>query len=170
MQTCFSAVGDLYLFKLSSKLAGSHVAQWTLLCQCLSWFTFYCATRTLTNTAETVLITIGLYYYPWTKAAALWVIMPSYINTEYFTYYFTTTCSCSHLFDALYSNHLPATIVSCSECIKFLMQLGFFEFSPNWMPIRKPQQSVDGHRTYWTPCAKVQKSLWLYNNKAKYPF
>lgn len=61
------AVSDLYLFKLSSKLAGPLVAQWTLLCNCLNWFVFYCATRTLTNTCETALTVIGLYHYPWSQ-------------------------------------------------------------------------------------------------------
>ena len=31
----------------------------------MSWFTFYSVTRTLTNSLETVLITIALYYWPY---------------------------------------------------------------------------------------------------------
>ncbi|KAH0619758.1 hypothetical protein JD844_014015 [Phrynosoma platyrhinos] len=33
-------------------------------CQLCSWFTWYCCTRTLTNTMETVLTTLALSYYP----------------------------------------------------------------------------------------------------------
>lgn len=73
IQALCYAVGDLYLYKLSSKISSPLVGQWTLLCNCLSWFTFYCATRTLTNTAETTLVTIALYYYPWTRTAAMYV-------------------------------------------------------------------------------------------------
>ena len=70
LQAICYAVGDLYLYKLSTKLAGPLVGQWTLLANCLSWFVFYCAPRTLTNTMETVLVIIGLYHYPWTKSEA----------------------------------------------------------------------------------------------------
>lgn len=65
LQGVFASIGDLYLFHLSRRLAGADVAQWTLLCQMLSWFTAYCCTRTLTNSTETVLVTAALYYFPW---------------------------------------------------------------------------------------------------------
>ncbi|XP_067929021.1 GPI mannosyltransferase 3-like [Watersipora subatra] len=70
LQASFYALSDLYLFKLSCKLAGPLVGEWTLLVNSLCWFTFYCSSRTLTNTMETALIVIALYYYPWTKQAA----------------------------------------------------------------------------------------------------
>ncbi|KAJ8305556.1 hypothetical protein KUTeg_016101 [Tegillarca granosa] len=59
-QGVLAAYGDLYLFKLSCKLTDRATAQWTLLCQTLSWFMIYCSTRTLTNSTETVLITVAL--------------------------------------------------------------------------------------------------------------
>ncbi|XP_033737188.1 GPI mannosyltransferase 3-like [Pecten maximus] len=65
VQGVIAASGDLYLFKLSWKLSDRATAQWTLLCQILSWFTLYCCTRTLSNCMETVLITMALYYFPW---------------------------------------------------------------------------------------------------------
>lgn len=65
LQGVLAATGDLYLYKLSSRLSNKSVAQWTLVCQLLSWFTFYTYTRTLTNGAETALTVIALYYYPW---------------------------------------------------------------------------------------------------------
>lgn len=68
LQGIFAACGDLYLFKLSWKLTDRATAQWTLFCQLTSWFMFYCSTRTLTNSMETVLVTVALYYYPWPKS------------------------------------------------------------------------------------------------------
>ena len=65
VQGVMASVGDLYLFFLSRRLAGHEVAQWTLLCQLLSWFTGYCCTRTLSNSMETVLVTAALFYFPW---------------------------------------------------------------------------------------------------------
>ncbi|XP_076115625.1 GPI alpha-1,2-mannosyltransferase 3-like [Mytilus galloprovincialis] len=67
LQGVFAAFGDLYLFKLSWKLTDRATAQWSLFCQVTSWFMFYCITRTLTNSMETVLVTVALYYYPWPK-------------------------------------------------------------------------------------------------------
>ncbi|XP_021355210.1 GPI mannosyltransferase 3-like [Mizuhopecten yessoensis] len=65
LQGVIAALGDLYLFKLSWKISDRATAQWTLLCQILSWFTLYCCTRTLSNCMETVVITMALYYFPW---------------------------------------------------------------------------------------------------------
>ncbi|XP_062584188.1 GPI mannosyltransferase 3-like [Saccostrea cucullata] len=65
LQGIFAAWGDLYLYKLSWKLADRATAQWTLFCQITSWFTLYCCTRTLTNSMESVLVTVALYYFPW---------------------------------------------------------------------------------------------------------
>ncbi|XP_076958345.1 mannosyltransferase APTG1-like [Bidens hawaiensis] len=63
-QSVFSAFGDLYLFKLSHVLFGGHVAQWALFAQLTNWFMFYCITRTLSNSLETVLTVISLCYWP----------------------------------------------------------------------------------------------------------
>ncbi len=66
MQAVLAALSDLYLFRLTRTLRGNaDAAWWTLTCQLTSWFTFYCATRTLTNSTETALTTIALYYFPW---------------------------------------------------------------------------------------------------------
>ncbi|KAK2191499.1 hypothetical protein NP493_49g03045 [Ridgeia piscesae] len=68
LQGVMAAVGDLYLYKLSHKLSGSRrVAQWSLLCQLTSWFMFYCCTRTLGNSVETVLTTVAFYHFPWPR-------------------------------------------------------------------------------------------------------
>ncbi|XP_076462738.1 GPI alpha-1,2-mannosyltransferase 3-like [Babylonia areolata] len=68
LQGVVASVGDMYLYWLSGRLAGREVAQWTLLCQLLSWFTAYCCTRTLSNGVETTLVTAALYYFPWPGA------------------------------------------------------------------------------------------------------
>jgi len=69
MSAAFWALGDLYLYKMSRRLAGGRVALWTLLCTLCSWFAFYAGPRTLSNSIETVLTSIGLYYYPWPNTA-----------------------------------------------------------------------------------------------------
>lgn len=65
IQAVLAGFGDFFVFKLSGKLFCRQSAKWTLLCHLLSWFTFYCMTRTLTNSTETILTTIALYYWPW---------------------------------------------------------------------------------------------------------
>ncbi|PSS08222.1 GPI mannosyltransferase [Actinidia chinensis var. chinensis] len=70
LQSIFSAVGDLYLYKLSRVLFGDHVAQWALFSQLTNWFMFYCFTRTLSNSLETVLTLVGLYYWPCIRASS----------------------------------------------------------------------------------------------------
>lgn len=65
LQAVFAAFSDLYLFKFSCKLQNQDVGLWALFCHLTSWFTFYCATRTLTNSMETTLTIVALYYFPW---------------------------------------------------------------------------------------------------------
>ncbi|KAJ0886752.1 putative GPI mannosyltransferase [Helianthus annuus] len=64
LQSVLSAFGDLYMFKLSHVLYGGHVAMWALFAQLTNWFMFYCITRTLSNSLETVLTVLSLYYWP----------------------------------------------------------------------------------------------------------
>ncbi|XVE71741.1 hypothetical protein DITRI_Ditri10aG0176200 [Diplodiscus trichospermus] len=64
LQSIFSAVGDLYLYKLSLVLFGGGVAKWALFSQLANWFMFFCFNRTLSNSLETVLTLVGLYYWP----------------------------------------------------------------------------------------------------------
>lgn len=65
MQAMFSSVGDFYLMLLARRLFGCEASKWVIVSQLTSWFIFYAASRTLTNTAEMVLTTIALYYFPW---------------------------------------------------------------------------------------------------------
>ncbi|CAI8611283.1 unnamed protein product [Vicia faba] len=64
LQSVFSAVGDLYLYKHSAILFGYSVAKWALFSQLSNWFMFYCFSRTLSNSLETVLTLVSLYFWP----------------------------------------------------------------------------------------------------------
>ncbi|KAF8400440.1 hypothetical protein HHK36_013738 [Tetracentron sinense] len=64
LQSIFSSVGDYYLYKLSNVTFGEHAAQLALFSQLTNWFMFFCFTRTLSNSLETVLTLVGLYYWP----------------------------------------------------------------------------------------------------------
>ncbi|KAG9441821.1 hypothetical protein H6P81_017675 [Aristolochia fimbriata] len=64
LQSIFSSVGDLYLYKLSCLIFNEHTAKWVLFCQLTNWFMFFCSPRTLSNVLETVLTVISLYYWP----------------------------------------------------------------------------------------------------------
>uniref|UniRef100_M4CPY1 Pyrroline-5-carboxylate reductase n=2 Tax=Brassica campestris TaxID=3711 RepID=M4CPY1_BRACM len=67
MQSAFSTLGDLYLYKLSDALYGESVAScadcFLLFYQMANWFMFFCMNRTFSNCLETVLTIMGLYYY-----------------------------------------------------------------------------------------------------------
>ncbi|XP_069851463.1 GPI mannosyltransferase 3 isoform X1 [Dipodomys merriami] len=63
-QALLSALADLRLYSLMRQLDSQEVARWVLFCQLCSWFTWYCCTRTLTNTMEAVLTILALFYYP----------------------------------------------------------------------------------------------------------
>ncbi|XP_019162244.1 PREDICTED: GPI mannosyltransferase 3 [Ipomoea nil] len=64
LQSLFSAVGDLYMYKLSRVLFDDHVAKLALFAQLTNWFMFFSLTRTLSNSLETVLTLVSLYYWP----------------------------------------------------------------------------------------------------------
>ncbi|KAI0531492.1 hypothetical protein KFK09_001048 [Dendrobium nobile] len=63
MQSMISSVGDLYLYKLSRVVFSDRVAKFALFSQLSNWFMFFCMPRTLSNSLETVLTIIGLYYW-----------------------------------------------------------------------------------------------------------
>ncbi|GAB4845153.1 Mannosyltransferase aptg1 [Ancistrocladus abbreviatus] len=64
LQSVFAAIGDLFLYKYSETIFGSQVAQWSLFSQLTNWFMFFCFTRTFSNSLETVLTIVSLYYWP----------------------------------------------------------------------------------------------------------
>lgn len=58
-QALLSAFADYRFYQWTGK------SKWGGFIICTSWFWFYTATRTLTNTLETALTTIALSYFPW---------------------------------------------------------------------------------------------------------
>ncbi|PKA55335.1 Dol-P-Man:Man(7)GlcNAc(2)-PP-Dol alpha-1,6-mannosyltransferase [Apostasia shenzhenica] len=58
MQSLISSVGDVYLYKLSSLIFDGQ-----LFSHLSNWFMFFCIPRTLSNSLETVLSVMGLYYW-----------------------------------------------------------------------------------------------------------
>ncbi|XP_029353890.1 GPI alpha-1,2-mannosyltransferase 3 [Echeneis naucrates] len=63
-QALLAAFADVKLFFLIRMLEGHDVAKWTFFCSLCSWFTWFCCTRTLTNSLETTITSLALFYYP----------------------------------------------------------------------------------------------------------
>ncbi|XP_060734382.1 GPI mannosyltransferase 3 [Tachysurus vachellii] len=64
LQAILAAFADVKLYEITRKWENPEVAKWTYFCQLCSWFTWYCSTRTLTNSTETTLTVLALSYYP----------------------------------------------------------------------------------------------------------
>ncbi|XP_066540969.1 GPI mannosyltransferase 3 [Hoplias malabaricus] len=64
LQSLLAAFADAKLYDFVWKLENPEVAKWTYFCQLCSWFTWYCCTRTITNSMETTLTILALCYYP----------------------------------------------------------------------------------------------------------
>ncbi|XP_034045667.1 GPI mannosyltransferase 3 [Thalassophryne amazonica] len=64
IQALLAAFADVKFFFLIQSLENLDVAKWAFFCQLCSWFTWYCCTRTLTNSMETTLASLALYYFP----------------------------------------------------------------------------------------------------------
>ncbi|EGG23229.1 putative transmembrane protein [Cavenderia fasciculata] len=64
LQGVAAAIGDFYLYLLSKSLFGKDTAKWALTCQLISWYMFVCIVRTYSNSIETILFVISLYYFP----------------------------------------------------------------------------------------------------------
>uniref|UniRef100_A0A8C3AYZ0 Mannosyltransferase n=1 Tax=Cyclopterus lumpus TaxID=8103 RepID=A0A8C3AYZ0_CYCLU len=64
IQALFAAFADVKFFFLIRRLEGCDVAKWTFFCHMCSWFSWYCCTRTLTNSMETTITCLALSYFP----------------------------------------------------------------------------------------------------------
>lgn len=64
IQALFAAFADVKFFFLIRTLESRDVAKWTFFCHMCSWFSWYCCTRTLTNSMETTITCLALSYYP----------------------------------------------------------------------------------------------------------
>ncbi|XP_065203250.1 GPI mannosyltransferase 3 [Planococcus citri] len=67
IQAVFSAIADTYFISWAYKISHKRQAYWSVWCYMTNVFLAYCSTRTLTNTIETNLTCIALYYYPWLR-------------------------------------------------------------------------------------------------------
>lgn len=70
LQAVLTGIGNYYIYKLSILQHGHRTARWTAFCLLTSWFLFYCASRTLSNTAEAAIVSCGLYFFPWLKSSS----------------------------------------------------------------------------------------------------
>ncbi|XP_029317191.1 GPI alpha-1,2-mannosyltransferase 3 isoform X2 [Cottoperca gobio] len=64
IQALFAAFADVKFFFLIRTLESRDVAKWTFFCHMCSWFSWYCCTRTLTNSMETTVTCLALFYFP----------------------------------------------------------------------------------------------------------
>ncbi|XP_042472701.1 mannosyltransferase APTG1 [Zingiber officinale] len=62
-QSLFASIGDLYMYKLSKMIFDEQVAKWALFSQFTNWFMFFCITRTFSNSLETMLTLMGIFYW-----------------------------------------------------------------------------------------------------------
>lgn len=90
LQSVFSAVGDLYLYKLSAVLFGHSVAKWAIFSQLSNWFMFYCFSRTLSNSLETVLTLVSLYYWPCMRT---YMVKSSYASRKWGLFVAALACA-----------------------------------------------------------------------------
>ncbi|XP_023251490.1 GPI mannosyltransferase 3 [Seriola lalandi dorsalis] len=63
-QALLAAFADVKFFFLIRSLESRDVAKWTFFCHLCSWFTWFCCTRTLTNSMETTITCLALFYFP----------------------------------------------------------------------------------------------------------
>ncbi|KAM9366078.1 GPI mannosyltransferase 3 [Symphorus nematophorus] len=64
LQSLLAAFADVKFFFFIRTLESLDVATWTFFCHLCSWFSWYCCTRTLTNSMETTLTSLALFYFP----------------------------------------------------------------------------------------------------------
>ncbi|ORX57681.1 hypothetical protein BCR36DRAFT_409156, partial [Piromyces finnis] len=62
-----AAFCDLYTYKLTKKYFGRNAAKWALFCSMLSWSNWNILVRTISNSIETTLTVMALYYWPLRK-------------------------------------------------------------------------------------------------------
>lgn len=63
-QALLAAFADVKFFFFIRTLENRDVATWTFFCHLCSWFSWYCCTRTLTNSMETTITCLALFYFP----------------------------------------------------------------------------------------------------------
>ncbi|KAF9979283.1 hypothetical protein BGZ73_002552 [Actinomortierella ambigua] len=117
LQAVFAALADLYTYKFAYRLFRSRaVAQWTLRFSVLSWWNFFCSTRTLANSLEASLTIVALYYWPFpqpttTKPANDPSSLPLSLTLAFITCLFRPTAAIVWIFlgSALLLHHFRAS-------------------------------------------------------------
>ncbi|XP_037116887.1 GPI mannosyltransferase 3-like [Syngnathus acus] len=64
LHALFTAFADFKFLFLVEELENQHVAKWTFFCHLCSWFTWYCCSRTLSNSVEATITCLALCYFP----------------------------------------------------------------------------------------------------------
>ncbi|KAI9330015.1 Alg9-like mannosyltransferase family-domain-containing protein [Zopfochytrium polystomum] len=65
LQAMFAAAADVSVYLLAKRLYGPGPARWALFASLVSFFNFFCATRTFSNSIETSLTSLALLFWPW---------------------------------------------------------------------------------------------------------
>uniref|UniRef100_A0A1A8PRD7 Mannosyltransferase n=1 Tax=Nothobranchius rachovii TaxID=451742 RepID=A0A1A8PRD7_9TELE len=63
-QALLAAFADVKFFFLVQRLENRDVSRWVFFCHLCSWFSWFCCTRTLTNSTEATLTSLALSYFP----------------------------------------------------------------------------------------------------------
>ncbi|KAJ6226426.1 gpi mannosyltransferase 3 [Anaeramoeba flamelloides] len=63
LQAFFGSLTDFYTYKIAKHWFGYKVANFSLILSLSSWFMWFYSTRTVSNSLETTLVIIGLYYW-----------------------------------------------------------------------------------------------------------
>ncbi|KAK7604082.1 hypothetical protein V9T40_004355 [Parthenolecanium corni] len=122
VQAVFTAISDTYFIAWIHKVSkSSRQAYWSVWCYMTNVFLAYCATRTLTNVAETNLTCIALYHYPWFKRQSgsvlyLWFVCVACVMRPTAAIQWTPLCffalkECSSPVKTLFSKYIPIGLV-----------------------------------------------------------
>lgn len=72
LQSICSFVTDYYTWRLAKKwFKQESIALNALFCSVVNWFVFYCGVRTFSNSMETMITTIGIWYFD--DGSMMWV-------------------------------------------------------------------------------------------------
>uniref|UniRef100_A0A3Q3A662 Mannosyltransferase n=1 Tax=Kryptolebias marmoratus TaxID=37003 RepID=A0A3Q3A662_KRYMA len=148
-QALLAAFADVKFFSLIRTLEKPDVARWTFFCHLCSWFSWFCCTRTLTNSTETSLTCLALCYFPlpgskthsskkYLLLAALAVIVRPTALIVWFPLLIYHFCQEEHKLRLITQNYVPigtlALVVSALiDCLFYkkwtLVQWNFLKFN-----------------------------------------
>ncbi|XP_020516996.2 GPI mannosyltransferase 3 [Labrus bergylta] len=149
IQALLAAFADVKFFFLIRTLQSPDVANWTFFCHLCSWFSWYCCTRTLTNSLETTLTYLALCYFPlpgskqhssnkYLTLVALAVVCRPTALIVWFPLLMYHFCQEENKLRIITHNYLPIGVVAVVmstliDCIFYekltLVQLNFLKFN-----------------------------------------